>query len=304
MRLDLDRQGAAAADSTAKITSDGLLGGAHVVIEPGGSTDNLKAGARSRTPRARSTSFGLVGQMLRPQSAGARPARRANAARRPAARRQRPHGRLGRLVVGFPSPCSRSGRSADLLDMLRTAGARRPVRGARRRGAVSPPWFFAPVRAASCGIGYFSLPVVGLTAVFTGAALALNIYTGGGRFNAEQIMPQIVALGITRELGPVLAALMLAGRVSAAIAAEIGAMRATEQIDALQTLSTDPFRYLVAPRLLAAVIVPAAADRWSPTSSASPAAGWWRRPDAGLQRRGLRPQHLGLPAAAGTWSRA
>jgi phospholipid/cholesterol/gamma-HCH transport system permease protein len=97
--------------------------------------------------------------------------------------------------------------------------------------------------------------VVGLTAVFTGAALALNIYTGGGRFNAEQIMPQIVALGITRELGPVLAALMLAGRVSAAIAAEIGAMRATEQIDALQTLSTDPFRYLVAPRLLAAVIV-------------------------------------------------
>jgi phospholipid/cholesterol/gamma-HCH transport system permease protein len=95
---------------------------------------------------------------------------------------------------------------------------------------------------------------VGLTAVFTGAALALNIYTGGGRFNAEQIMPQIVALGITRELGPVLAALMLAGRVSAAIAAEIGAMRATEQIDALQTLAVDPYRYLIAPRLLAAVL--------------------------------------------------
>jgi phospholipid/cholesterol/gamma-HCH transport system permease protein len=97
--------------------------------------------------------------------------------------------------------------------------------------------------------------VVGLTAVFTGAALALNIFTGGGRFNAEQVMPQIVALGITRELGPVLAALMLAGRVSAAIAAEIGAMRATEQIDAMRTLSTDPYRYLVAPRLLAATIM-------------------------------------------------
>jgi phospholipid/cholesterol/gamma-HCH transport system permease protein len=68
-------------------------------------------------------------------------------------------------------------------------------------------------------------------------------------------MPQIVALGITRELGPVLAALMLAGRVSAAMAAEIGAMRATEQIDAMRTLSTDPFRYLVAPRLLAATLV-------------------------------------------------
>ena len=79
-------------------------------------------------------------------------------------------------------------------------------------------------------------------------------YAGGGRLNAEQAMPQIVALGITRELGPVLAALMLAGRVSAGIAAEIGAMRASEQIDAMQTLSTDPFRYLVAPRLLAVVI--------------------------------------------------
>jgi len=125
------------------------------------------------------------------------------------------------------------------------------------RGAASifaPPWFPGQTGRQLVAIGFYSLPVVGLTAVFTGAALALNIYTGGGRFNAEQIMPQIVALGITRELGPVLAALMLAGRVSAAIAAEIGAMRATEQVDAMQTLSTDPFRYLIAPRLAAAVI--------------------------------------------------
>jgi phospholipid/cholesterol/gamma-HCH transport system permease protein len=119
---------------------------------------------------------------------------------------------------------------------------------------IAPPWFLGQTGRQLMAMGYFSLPVVGLTAVFTGAALALNIYTGGGRFNAEQIMPQIVALGITRELGPVLAALMLAGRVSAAIAAEIGAMRATEQIDAMQTLSTDPFRYLIAPRLAAGVI--------------------------------------------------
>ena len=125
------------------------------------------------------------------------------------------------------------------------------------RGLASlftPPWFPRQVARQMMAIGYLSLPVVGLTAVFTGAALALNIYTGGGRFNAEQIMPQIVALGITRELGPVLAALMLAGRVSAAIAAELGAMRATEQIDAMRTLSTDPFRYLVAPRLLAGIV--------------------------------------------------
>jgi phospholipid/cholesterol/gamma-HCH transport system permease protein len=120
---------------------------------------------------------------------------------------------------------------------------------------LSPPWFFGQLLRQFVAIGFFSLPVVGLTAVFTGAALALNIFTGGGRFNAEQVMPQIVALGITRELGPVLAALMLAGRVSAAIAAEIGAMRATEQIDAMRTLSTDPFRYLVAPRLLAGVLM-------------------------------------------------
>jgi phospholipid/cholesterol/gamma-HCH transport system permease protein len=121
--------------------------------------------------------------------------------------------------------------------------------------AFSAPWFGGQTARQLVSIGFFSLPVVGLTAVFTGAALALNIFTGGGRFNAEQVMPQIVALGITRELGPVLAALMLAGRVSAAIAAEIGAMRATEQIDAMRTLSTDPYRYLVAPRLLAATIM-------------------------------------------------
>ena len=142
-----------------------------------------------------------------------------------------------------------------VLDMLRTAG-QVTLFGVRGISAIlSPPWFPGQLGRQLMGVGYFSLPVVGLTAVFTGAALALNIYTGGGRFNAEQIMPQIVALGITRELGPVLAALMLAGRVSAAMAAEIGAMRATEQIDAMKTLSTDPFRYLVAPRILATVIV-------------------------------------------------
>jgi phospholipid/cholesterol/gamma-HCH transport system permease protein len=144
------------------------------------------------------------------------------------------------------------GRAAfDFLDTL-GAVALFAVRGVV--AALSPPWFFRQTGRQLIAIGYLSLPVVGLTAVFTGAALALNIYTGGGRFNAEQVMPQIVALGISRELGPVLAALMLAGRVSAAIAAEIGAMRATEQIDAMQTLSTDPFRYLIGPRLTAAVI--------------------------------------------------
>ena len=159
----------------------------------------------------------------------------------------------GVAVPAALKPVRAIGRST--LAALRMVGS---VGVFAARGVVSvftPPWFMGQLLRQLIAIGFFSLPVVGLTAIFTGAALGLNIYTGGGRFNAEQVMPQIVALGITRELGPVLAALMLAGRVSAAIAAEIGAMRATEQIDAMRTLSTDPFRYLVAPRLLAATLV-------------------------------------------------
>ena len=141
------------------------------------------------------------------------------------------------------------------LAACRDAGAVTLFAGQAFAAMGRRPWFLGQMARQVWVIGYNSLPVVGLTAIFTGAALALNIYTGGGRFNAEQIMPQIVGLGITRELGPVLAALMLAGRVSAGIAAEIGAMRATEQIDALRTLSTDPFQYLIAPRLAAAILV-------------------------------------------------
>lgn len=141
-----------------------------------------------------------------------------------------------------------------VLALLATLGAPAIFAGRAVVAALTPPWFGGQLLRQFGRIGFYSLPVVGFTAVFTGAALALNIYTGGARFNAESFVPNIVALGITRELGPVIAALMLAGRVSAAIAAEIGAMRATEQIDAMQTLSVDPFRYLVAPRLWAAVI--------------------------------------------------
>jgi phospholipid/cholesterol/gamma-HCH transport system permease protein len=102
-------------------------------------------------------------------------------------------------------------------------------------------------------IGFYSLPVVGLTAFFTGGALAIQI-ARGTNIGAETLVPTVVVLGITRELGPVMAGLMVAGRVAAAIAAQLGTMRVTEQIDALTTLSTNPYKYLVAPRLLAAVI--------------------------------------------------
>ena len=122
------------------------------------------------------------------------------------------------------------------------------------RACVQPPFYPRLLGHQLLAIGYYSLPVVGMTAMFTGMVLALQIYLGSARFNAESAVASIVVIGITRELGPVIAGLMVAGRVGAAIAAEIGTMRVTEQIDALETLSTDPFRYLVAPRLIAAAI--------------------------------------------------
>ncbi len=103
-------------------------------------------------------------------------------------------------------------------------------------------------------IGFNSLPVVGLTSIFTGMVLALQSYTGFSRFSAESAIPNVVVLSITRELAPVLAGLMVSGRAGAAIAAEIGTMKVTEQIDALKTLSTNPFCYLVAPRIIAGLV--------------------------------------------------
>lgn len=123
------------------------------------------------------------------------------------------------------------------------------------RAALSPPYYPKQMLRMMIEIGYYSLPVIGLTAIFTGGVLALQSYTGFSRFSAESSVATVVVLSITRELGPVLAGLMVAGRIGAAFAAEIGTMRVTEQIDALETLSTDPFRYLVFPRLLAGVLM-------------------------------------------------
>ena len=120
--------------------------------------------------------------------------------------------------------------------------------------ALFSKWYLKNIFNQLVLIGYLSLPVVALTSFFTGGALAIQIYYGGNQFNSEVIVSSIVALGITRELGPVLGGIVVAGRVSAAIAAELGTMRVTEQIDALKTLSTDPFEYLVLPRVIAGVI--------------------------------------------------
>lgn len=120
--------------------------------------------------------------------------------------------------------------------------------------SCSLPLYIQEIYKQLYKIGFTSLPVVGLTAFFTGGALALQIFEGGSRFNAESVVPSIVAIGMVRELGPVLGGLMVAGRVSAAIAAEIATMKVTEQLDALRALATDPIKYLVFPRVVAAVI--------------------------------------------------
>lgn len=119
---------------------------------------------------------------------------------------------------------------------------------------LRPPFYGRQFLRQFLNIGYYSLPVVGLTTLFTGMVLALQAYTGFAQFNAESTIANLLVLAITRELGPVMAGLMVAGRVGAAMAAELGTMRVTEQIDALDTLSTPPMKYLVAPRLLAGTL--------------------------------------------------
>lgn len=121
-------------------------------------------------------------------------------------------------------------------------------------GIFKRPFYFGIIGRQCLNIGYYSLPVVAMTAIFSGAVLALQSYVGFSRFSAESSIAVVVVLSITRELGPVLAGLMVSGRVGAAIAAEIGTMRVTEQIDALFTLSTEPIKYLATPRIIAALI--------------------------------------------------
>ena len=117
-----------------------------------------------------------------------------------------------------------------------------------------PPLYGRLFWRAFVEFGYFSLPVVAMTAVFSGMVIALQSYTGFSRVGATSAIAYIVLVAVVRELAPVLAGLMVAGRVGASMAAELGTMRVTDQIDALGTLSTNPMKYLVAPRLLAGLL--------------------------------------------------
>ena len=140
------------------------------------------------------------------------------------------------------------------LNFLASIGRLTLFAAASIRWTIFPPYYGRQLLRQMLDIGFYSLPVVGLTTLFSGMVLALQSYTGFARFSAEDTVATVVVLSVTRELGPVLAGLMVAGRIGASMAAEIGTMRVTDQIDALDTLSTRPLQYLVAPRLLAGTL--------------------------------------------------
>lgn len=121
--------------------------------------------------------------------------------------------------------------------------------------SLRPPLGFRNIFKQMEEVGVRSVPVVLITAVSTGMVLALQSHTGFKRFNAESLVGTVVALSMTRELGPVLTALIVSGRAGAAMAAELGTMRVTEQIDALSTMATNPIKYLVVPRLLSGMLM-------------------------------------------------
>ncbi len=122
------------------------------------------------------------------------------------------------------------------------------------RNAFSPPRYLIDTLVQMDIIGFGSLPVVLLTGFFTGGVLALQSYGTLNRFGEVGLLGQVVAISMVRELGPVMTALMVAGRNSSGIASEIGSMLVSEQIDAMRALGTDPLRKLVSPRLYATFI--------------------------------------------------
>jgi phospholipid/cholesterol/gamma-HCH transport system permease protein len=122
------------------------------------------------------------------------------------------------------------------------------------RNAFSPPRYISDTLVQMDTIGVGSIPIVLLTGFFTGAVLALQSYRTLQTFGEVGLLGQAVAISVVRELGPVLTALMVAGRNSSGIASELGSMLVSEQIDAMRALGTDPMRKLVTPRLYATLI--------------------------------------------------
>lgn len=120
---------------------------------------------------------------------------------------------------------------------------------------VRPPYEPGEWLRQMVRVGVDSVPVVFLTSMFTGMVMALQMFNAFHRVHAEQFVGSAVALAMLRELSPVLVGLMVCGRVGSSMAAEIGSMRVTEQLDALQALATDPVQYLFVPRVIAGVVM-------------------------------------------------
>ena len=144
-----------------------------------------------------------------------------------------------------------SGIGSVVLTFLAATGRVAAFAGSGLSHCLRPPFYGKQILRQLIEVGFYCLPVVALTTLFSGMVLALQSYTGFARFSAESAVANVVVLSMTRELAPVLAGLMVAGRIGASMAAEIGTMRVTEQIDALSTLSTHPMKYLVVPRMIA-----------------------------------------------------
>jgi conserved hypothetical integral membrane protein len=121
-------------------------------------------------------------------------------------------------------------------------------------GLFRPGFLFRNFLEQLLKIGADSTAVVGVTAFFTGMVLALQAWIGFRKFNAESLVGAVVTLSMTRELGPVITSLMVTGRSGSAMAAEIGSMRVSEQIDALESLAVNPVDYLVTPRFYASLV--------------------------------------------------
>ena len=142
-----------------------------------------------------------------------------------------------------------------VLNFFQAAGKLGIFCGRTLYHCVTPPFYLKAVLTQMIEIGFYSLPVVALTTLFSGMVIALQTYEAVSQFSAEGAVAMVVRVAVIRELAPVMAGLMVAGRIGAAMAAEIGTMRVTEQIDALSTLSTNPFKYLIAPRVLAGIVM-------------------------------------------------
>ena len=145
------------------------------------------------------------------------------------------------MGAGFMAEVGRLGRTGVFLGQTLLCCLAPPVKGER---VLRQTWF----------IGWKSMLVIALTATFTGMVLALQSFPTLRRVGCEALLGPLVAVALIRELGPVLAALMVTGRAGSAIAAEIGIMRTSEQIDALELMGLNPLRYIVVPNVLAALL--------------------------------------------------